>query len=108
MNYKLRLGLFLILAAVVLGSADDKSQSQDLELSDKIKRAARAAENSKRQKKSQKKTQKLIRKRNKAGKKRKINKGKTKCGSAKEKKSVENKWTGLFLPIFSKWTGLNC
>ena len=24
-------------------------------------------------------------------------------------KSVENnKWTGLFLPIFSKWTGLNC
>ena len=32
---------------------------------------------------------------------------KTKCGT-KEKKSVENKWTGLFLPIFSKWTGLNC
>ena len=44
MSYKLCLGLFLILAVIVLGSADDRSQSQDLDLSDKFNRVAREAE----------------------------------------------------------------
>ena len=80
--------MFLILAAVVLGSADVKSQSQDLELSDKIAGVAREAENSNRRKKNPKKTRKLKRKRNRTEKKKKGNQGK---GKAKKERASKNK-----------------
>ena len=85
MSYKLCLGLFLILAVIVLGSADD--QSQDLDLSDKLNRVAREAETTNGKKKNDKKTKKIKRKRNRA-KRRKANKGK-----AKKKNGNKGKFT---------------
>merc|ERR1712110_270832 len=93
MSYKLCLGLFLILAVIVLGSADD--QSRDLDLSDKLSRVAREAETTNGKKKNDKKTKKIKRKRNRA-KKRKANKGKAKKkngnkGQAKKKRGQKKK-----------------
>ena len=46
MSYTLRLGLLIILAAIVFGSTNaGKIQSQNLDLSDKLSRVKRAAEN---------------------------------------------------------------
>ena len=75
------MGLFLILAVIVLGSADDNSQSQDLDLSDKLSRVAREAENSNGKKKKDKKTKIIKRKGNREaensnGKKKKDKKSK--------------------------------
>merc|ERR1712110_1371647 len=93
MSYKLCLGLFLILAVIVLGSADD--QSQDLGLSDKLNRVAREAETTNGKKKNDKKTNKIKRKRNRT-KRRKANKGKAKKknankGQAKKKRGQKKK-----------------
>ena len=93
--------MFLILAAVVLGSADDKNQHQDLDLSDKFNRIAREAENSSSQKKNKKKNEKIKRKKNRAGKKRKaslnrgkkqkVNKSKAQKKRGEKKKERRNK-----------------
>merc|ERR1712110_1298415 len=93
MSYKLCLGLFLILAVIVLGSTDD--QSQDLDLSDKLNRVAREAETTNGKKKNDKKTKKIKRKRNRT-KRRKANKGKAKKkngnkGQAKKKRGQKKK-----------------
>merc|ERR1712170_70252 len=86
-------GLFLILAVIVLGSADD--QSQDLDLSEKVNRITREAESTNGKKKNDKKTKKIKRKRNRA-KRRKANKGKGKKkdankGQAKKKRNKKKK-----------------
>merc|ERR1712110_768086 len=81
MSYKLCLGLFLILAVIVLGSADD--QSQDLDLSDKLSRVAREAETTNGKKKNDKKTKKIKRKRNRAKKGRQTR--------AKQRRKMETK-----------------
>ena len=70
MSYKLCLGLFLILAVSVLESADDKRQSQDLDLLHKFSGVARGAENSNSKKKNEKKTKKIKRKRSWARRKK--------------------------------------
>merc|ERR1711860_124894 len=84
MSYKLSLGLFLILAVIVLGRADDKSQNQDLDLLDKFDRLARVEENSSSHKKNKKKTKKTKRKINRAEKKKKAN---SKKGKVKKQKA---------------------
>merc|ERR1712110_566899 len=88
MSYKLCLGLFLILAVIVLGSADD--QSQDLDLSDKLNRVAREAETTNGKKKNDKKTKKIKRKRNRT-KRRKANKGKAKKKNGKNNPKKKRK-----------------
>merc|ERR1712110_1225373 len=89
MSYKLCLGLFLILAVIVLGSADD--QSQDLDLSDKLSRVAREAETTNGKKKNDKKTKKKKRKANKGkAKKKNGNKGQAKKKRGQKKKGKNN------------------
>ena len=82
MSYKLCLGLFLILAVSVLESADDKRQSQDLDLSHKFSRVAREAENSNSTKINEKKEGKKKKERKMKGgknkKERKMKEGKNK------------------------------
>ena len=72
-----------------MGSADDNSQSQDLDLSDKLSRVAREADNSNGKKKNNKKAKNIKRKRNRA-KKRKAKKDKAKKQNANKRKSRKN------------------
>ena len=85
MSYTLRLGLLIILAAIVFGSTNaGKSRSQNLDLSDKLSRVARAAENLNSKKKNEKKTKERKKNRNRT-KSRKANKGKAKNLRVKKK-----------------------
>ena len=84
MSYKLCLGLLIILAAIVFGRNEGKSQSQNLDLSNKLSRVAREAENLNSKKKNEKKTKERKRNKNRA-KRRKTNKGKAKNLRVKKK-----------------------
>ena len=85
MTYKVYLGLFLILAMIVFGNAND--QNQDLNLSENNVRVVREAGEQKKGKIKRKKSKNVKRKRSKKGK----GKGKGKKHESRNKKMVHRK-----------------